>query len=406
MALGKSASGQALGYLYQFERAIYWLSKADIDFVSIETDDDVVAQLNAGNPINRIYEQDKSSIGSSNPFSNSNINLWKTLAIWLSIQKRSPKEKARFILATNKRVPTTCIAYKVHKENFISGHKTSQKILEDFYNELQAVGVKLKGKGKEIFDNISIAYTKDEFISLLGKIVVSSEEFFPDRNKFKEEIKTNLRIGAQVPFNLVYEKVFGWMADKIINLWSSNQEGTVKSSDLIDMKDICIKEALDKPFVELAASSIPVFDYERKEHQEKDFIRQLSFIDTDEDDIIDAIDDFLRASKERDRWAENGTVPGQEDIDELERDIRRNWKKHVKRHSIKSKTTPDLTEIDIGNLIYLDSSDSQGYNLAGYPVIQNYTVVGSLHILSDKLAIGWHPSWRKLFNVKEEHNED
>lgn len=359
-----------------------------------------------GEEINRIYEQDKSSTGGSNPFSNANINLWKTFSIWLSIQRKYPKEKAKFILATNKRIPTTAIVSKLHKANYTSGYKTGQVTLESFYNDFDAVGLKLKGKAREIYDDILKTYNKEEFMSLLGKIVLSADEFFPDRNKFKEEIKDNLRIGGQVPFNQIYDKIFGWVVNKVIDLWIRGQVGTVKSEELINIKDHYIKESLDKPFIEQAVSAIPVFDYERKEQQEKHFIKQLALIDTTEDEIIDAIDDFLRASKERDRWAENGTIPCQDDINILEKDIKRRWQQHAKKHLINAKTKPELTEIDIGNLIYIDSSDASGYSLAGYPIIQNYTVVGSLHILSDKLSIGWHPSWKKVFNLKEDKNEN
>lgn len=394
MALGKSAAGQALGYLYQFERALFWLSRAEIDFVSIETDDDVVSQLKSGEEINRIYEQDKSVTGKGNPFSNANANLWKTLSIWLAIQKKFPKEKARFVLSTNKRVPSTATVSKLHKENFISNYKTDEKIIEGFYNELVESGRKLKGKAKEFYDAIDSDYTKQEFISLLSKIILSTDEFYPDKNKFKEEIKTNLRIGSEVPFNSIYDKMFGWLANDIIEKWGKGQEGTIRSDKLIDIKDIYIKEALERPFIEQAVSAIPVFDFERQQQQEKNFIKQLVLIDTEEDEVVDAIDHFLRASKERDRWAENGTIPCQEDIIELENEIKRNWKACKKKHLIDAKTRPGLTKADVGSLIYIDSSNTVGYNLAGYPVIQSYTILGSLHILSDKLAIGWHPDWQ------------
>ncbi|SFA58447.1 hypothetical protein SAMN04488511_11954 [Pedobacter suwonensis] len=394
MALGKSASGQALGYLYQFERAIFWLSRSDIDFVSIETDDDVVSQLKSGQEINRIYEQDKSVTGKSNPFSNSNINLWKTFSIWLSIQRRFPREKARFVLSTNKRVSSTSTISKLHKANYVSDYKTDRNILEGFYDELFDIGSKLKGKSKELHDDIVTDYSKEDFINLLAKIVLSADEFYPDRNKFKEEIKANLRIGSEVPFNSVYEKIFGWLVNDIIGKWAKGQEGTIKAQKLIDIKDVYIKESLERPFIEQAVSAIPVFDFERQQQQDKIFIKQLSLIEADEDDIVDAIDHFLRASKERDRWAENGTIPCQEDINELESDISRNWKGHKKRHLIEAKTKPTLTKADVGNLIYIDSSNTAGYSLAGYPVIQPYTILGSLHILSDKLIIGWHPDWQ------------
>ena len=77
-----TASGQALGYFFQLERAMSWLAKSPIgSVVGIETEDDVVVKLLNGESI---YEQDKSSTSSTFPFSINRKDFWNTLNIWLS----------------------------------------------------------------------------------------------------------------------------------------------------------------------------------------------------------------------------------------------------------------------------------------------------------------------------------
>ncbi len=79
-----SAPGQMLGYLYQIDRALLWLSMCPPNsVVSIETDDDIVIDIKNGKKINQIFEQDKSSIGKRNPFSDKSKDLWKTSKIQL-----------------------------------------------------------------------------------------------------------------------------------------------------------------------------------------------------------------------------------------------------------------------------------------------------------------------------------
>ena len=79
-----SAKGQMYGYLYQIDRALLWLSRCpDDSIVSIETDDDIVVRLENGDSIETIYEQDKASVKKRYPFTNTNVNLWKTLSNWL-----------------------------------------------------------------------------------------------------------------------------------------------------------------------------------------------------------------------------------------------------------------------------------------------------------------------------------
>ncbi|MGX5690247.1 ABC-three component system protein [Arcticibacter tournemirensis] len=406
MALGKSASGQALGYLYQFERTLFWLADPNIDFVSIETDDDVVAELKAGLQIEMIYEQDKSVSGKANPFSNTNINLWKTLSIWLAIQKKKPSEKARFVLATNKRVSRTCVMYKLHRTNFILNYKADASALEQHYQDLIAAGGATKGKAKAIFDGIIADYSKTDLINLLSKIVLSCDEFQTKKDEFRNAVREKLRIGAQVPFNAVYTRILGWLIGEVIELWTTGKEGTIRSADLVDLKDQYVKESLDRPFIEQAISAIPVFDMERDQQKTKDFIRQLELIEATEDDKVEAIDDYLRATKERDRWAEAGTIPGHDDIINFEADLSRKWGQHFKKNLLTCKARTDLTLADVGNLVYIDCSLAHGYHLAGYPVIQSYTVTGGMHILSNKLKIGWHPEWQKKFSIKNKGNED
>lgn len=404
MSVGKPASGQALGYIYQFERALFWLSRPEINYVSIETDDDVVAQLRNGEDIHTIYEQDKNSIRANNPFSNSNVNLWKTLAIWLNIQKENIGLKSRFILATNRRVNTTCIMYKLHILNLTSNYNVQPEKLADIYNDLIDVGSKLKGKAKEFYD-ICRNYTEDEFIHLLSKIAISSQEYQNNNDQFKTDIRQNLRIGDQVPFNSIYTKILGWVVSTVTDLWKQKKEGWVKSSELVNIKDTYIKELLDKPFLEQAVSAIPVLDYEREQHKKHTFIKQLNLIEVAEDEKIEAIDDFLRAVKERERWAENGSIPGQNDIQDMEGDIQRFCNQTLKKHIIQAKSNSSINEVDIGNLTYIDCSSKTNYTLAGYPVMQRYTIAGSLHILSDKLTIGWHPNWKAHLNPNNNQDE-
>nr|WP_294898144.1 ABC-three component system protein [uncultured Pedobacter sp.] len=400
MALGSSAASQALGYLYQFERSIYWLSHPDIEYVAVETDDDVVAKLLEGNNLEKIFEQDKSVLSNSNPFSNSSLNLWKTLSIWLSILKKNPKINARFVLSTNKRVSNTCIIYKLHQSNTYHNYRSDKTTLKSFYDDLFFVGNKLKGKGKEIFLKIQSEYTAEDVLELLSKIVLSVDNFQNDRQKFKESIRDNLRIGSQVPFNSIYNRILGWVINKTIEAWLLRKEGIIKSSELIDIKDHFVKESIERPFIEQAVSALPIFDHQRNEQWDKNFIRQLELIECDDDEKIEAIDDFLRASMERDRWAENGSIPCNTDISEFEKELLRSWKIDSKQQILANKYSSH-SSIDIGNLIYNASRKSNGFSLAGYPVLQSYTTLGGFQILADNLKIGWHPEWKNELKVEK-----
>ena len=81
-----SAKGQMYGYLYQIDRTLLWLSRCpEGSIISIETDDDVVVRLRNEESIETIYEQDKASVKKRYPFSDTNVNLWKSLSNWLTL---------------------------------------------------------------------------------------------------------------------------------------------------------------------------------------------------------------------------------------------------------------------------------------------------------------------------------
>lgn len=108
------------GYLYQIDRALLWLSRCpDGSMVSIETDDDVVVRLKNGDSIETIYEQDKASVKKRYPFTNTNVNLWKTLSNWLTLieTQRINVENSKFLLATNIYNKSSCIAKTISAYN-------------------------------------------------------------------------------------------------------------------------------------------------------------------------------------------------------------------------------------------------------------------------------------------------
>lgn len=74
MSTDHSASGQALGYVYQFDRATYRLFQSGVDVVEIgvEDIDDVSVHLGDGK---EIREQDKSTINSGSPLSDRSVAL-------------------------------------------------------------------------------------------------------------------------------------------------------------------------------------------------------------------------------------------------------------------------------------------------------------------------------------------
>lgn len=395
-----SAPGQMLGYLYQIDRALLWLSMCTPNsIVCIETDDDVVVNLKDGKDINQIFEQDKSSIGKRNPFANKSKDLWKTILIWLDLitEKKIETSSSKFLLVTNIKVSKGCIAYQISKINNSTSKQSEveEKLLEK-YNQLKEIAKKpsksIAKEAKRFLD-----YSQDEVISLLKQIELIDNDF-PNynRNDFIKKVAINLHL-QDYPFNNIYDSLYGWLTSKITEFWLNGNIASLNESLLHAKRDDLVSLYHNKPFIEKTVDLLPVNDSEIKEEENNLFVKQLSKIDADEEDKLNAIKDFIRAKSMRISYAENNRVLSRQDFDNYEEDLKRNWNKTFKTNKRIQKS---LDKIDLGYKIFQETTDYRG-KIKGTEPTQLYTSNGTYHNLANKLELGWHPDWEKIFKKDE-----
>src|SRR5277367_1620520 len=117
-----TAIGQALGYMYQFDRATYRLLEADTAVVSVglEQIDDVIVHR-AGLTVR---EQDKATQKEvARPLTDRSVALWKTLAIWSDVVRADPAVlvSTEFHLVTNGQVAPDSLAARINAAKTAEG---------------------------------------------------------------------------------------------------------------------------------------------------------------------------------------------------------------------------------------------------------------------------------------------
>jgi len=126
-----------LGYLFQPDRALFYLSQfSNRTFsVSIELIDDVSIHKSDGSVV--LTEQDKHSISqTSSTFSDSSKDLWRTLQIWIEkINGKILSFDNEFICCSNKKIPSNYILSKISKCN----SEEDAKRIVDSLKEIAAV---------------------------------------------------------------------------------------------------------------------------------------------------------------------------------------------------------------------------------------------------------------------------
>ena len=127
------------------------------------------------------------------------------------------------------------------------------------------------------------------------------------------------------------------------------------------------------------------------------FVQQLQFVRLNRIRIRDAVYDHNRAFRQRSRWQREELL----DIDELneyDQLLTEEWR----RLFLPLGEDDDESETSEEKKI---KSAQERYGIIQRHALpelrpemsKSYVPIGSLHMLADKLKIGWHPEWRQKF---------
>ena len=379
------APGQMLGYLFQIERAVFWLSELKSGgFVGVECGDDIVVKKNV-NGENEIYEQDKSSISTKLPFADLSSDLWKTLAIWLNKVKDDSidLEKCHFFMVSNRKIPASRLVW-----TFSNAEKDDE--LNNCIKLLKERGAKHTGKMAPKIAEV-LAFTDIQLKELIKRIQVFDNT--SSKNAiYKEGIRNNMKIGKDIPFDNIYQNFIGWAFEKIVDSWNSKTEAWLEVDSFVSLSNRLVTQYSNRPFIEKTIENLPVSRGQVRKHKTESFVKQLEKIDADDDEKIFAINDYLRASSEKTRFAKEANITVK-DWRQFEDNLIDRWEMIFKPTCKLSQSSSDEKK---GYEIYYKTI-AHKEKLCGIETEQNYTTRGAYHRLANKIKIGWHPLWKKLF---------
>lgn len=394
-----SADGSFLGFLFQIERAMLWLSEGgEGRKVGVETDDDIVIQIQKGASIDSIYEQAKNAQGGRIPFSDQSEDLWKTLSIWVKgvHDGRVDVNKAIFSAITNKSLPTKRLLVKLS-----NAKKDNTSGMEEVLKELKEIAQKITGDNKKYAD-IVIACEDKLLIEVIDKIIVLDGSYHHNQTEFKKKLKENLSISNKLPFDHIFNNLFGAVTNKIIDCWRKGEEAWIEVEGFNNLYAELVAEFQKKSFLEKATDLLPVSKTDVDTNRSRIYVEQLKAIDCNEQEQLEAIHDYLRAKSEKSRFAKEFEVLEPKFIAYYE-DLKEHWKKISRpRFKINPQNLP-LEQIGYGvlyeTLLYKGKLNNQEPE-------QPYTYKGAYHHLANEQELGWHPEWEKRFKkVKNGENK-
>jgi hypothetical protein len=376
-----SAPGQALGYYFQLERALSWLSKSPTgSVVGIETEDDVAVLLLSGQ---KILEQDKSSVDSY-PFIPSKKDLWKTLNIWLGGIKADDIDvnQTTFYLVTNK-TNTSSIANVI-------GEAIDDDAVDKAYDQLIALAD--AQNGEEVLKHITLfkTYTPTEVKKLIKKIKYEDGD-----GVFGETLRSavigDLQLDIDEYTDGVVDEILGWLFKSVTEAWRKNVPAKINRDDFIRHKNKAIQSRktliINKLIYEIGDLTSEHYEAE----QSNVYVQQLKLINKAERDIKNAIFECLASVYARTILPEKGYLTETE-LKEFDENLRTHWKNTFDKTAALYSHLP---EENVGIAIFADTMNNQ-VKLNGFDGVNAKLNSGSLHTMADNKTVGWHPKYEDL----------
>jgi len=382
-----SASGSALGYLAQVEYALLIaLQRMDTDDgfrMSLETVDDITFEVE-GQPQElwqtKHHVERQGSLGDASP------DLWKTLHNWI---ETSGERSACFLYTT--------AAAKVDTAAGLLGPIRSREQVVAAREKLDAVARAAGNVASADYYERYLSLNETQRTGLLDRVIVlgvavTGEQITGQLVATVRKATVHQRRGPLV------DRLRGWWHGRAMVHLTRVTRG---EADWIDIREI--EDQLHLIAQSLRDDNLPL-DYDNEPEPTSDevaaddrvFVEQLQMILLHHERIRQAVYDHNRAFLQRSRWQREQLLAIGE-IDTYDRRLMEEWK----------RVFLPLEEPDAGDVVSDD--DKRKFARTTYARLQERTLpeiraevrsgyipLGSLHILADRLQIGWHPDWLDL----------
>jgi len=380
-----SAAGSAAGFVYQFERALLWLSQCPSGSrVGIETADDVALVTAEGLYLS---EQDKHTIANAKPYGDRSRDLWNTMAIWVdALHSGELRAQTAFRLVTN-AVLQDCIAKDI-------GQAASEAQIDACIARLEQAAV----HPSETIATLVQAVLDQAVRPSLREVIRHCELLDGATPEGGADMPTLIASNLQMPAALIPQassivnELRGWLTSTVLGLWRDQQQGWIERDAFVNYLYSIIEHRKRVRTRERAERLIPVTDADMGEQRGRRFVKQLYLVTDEDAEVNHAIKDFIRCHSEKIRLSREGDVTREDWLD-FSDTLSSRWES-ISRRLLRTRSS--ATPEDLGYEIYSETTMEYRARLAGSETDQVYLTSGTYHDLADGLTVGWHPDFKKL----------
>jgi hypothetical protein len=381
--------GQLFGYSLQPIRLLNLaLNAAAGTTLSLEVFEDVGSVDGSGNTL---ASQTKSGL-ETNPVSDKAIDLWKTFSNWKTAVSSGQLSLAttQFEIYLAKR-RTGKLVQRFHdaqtEEDAKAAFEQARAVLwgpAPKYPKKKKLAETLAPYVNHVLDDPSQGVIG--IIQRFGLSVAAKDPLRDLRPKVANKWVRPESVDA------VIQHAHGWIKERLDGLLYEGKAAALNVDDFNAEMQSFLPRIDFRQILTAIAGTLELNDDTIAAEHLRTYVRQLELIERSEEDVIEAINQFLRASAERSAWSKQGIVHDKS-FDEYEEALVSFWKNKRTVHDITHK---NLTGVDRGKLLLADCGLHQ-QKLQGLEPPPFFTP-GSFHALAEDENVGWHPEYKKLLN--------
>jgi hypothetical protein len=382
--------GTYLGFSLQATRFLMRLLQAEPgDVVCLEVFDDVGVERPDGS---RVAEQDKSN-QTYNALADRAVDFWKTMANWVKavLAGELDVNKTYFEIFTSKRASGPIA------DSFRNAETLDQamKAIESAHQALLGQSNK-NGKpslGEAVKPHATSFFASDRRVT---STIVAHFTYRSGQGDSIDDLKAALmrKIVSEENCDDVLRWCIGWIKTQTDRLLEVGSPARVHE----DVFHCALRNYVrvhDRLVILRSVAGTVCVSSLMPEDDMLTYVKQLRLIDVDDEDVLAAVNDYLRAAADRTFWSVQGLID-EVSLSKYCDELCRTWRNKKSKISI---THADKTEIHQGKLLYLDCLEHS------LPLddcsTQPHFVRGSWHALSEDQSIGWHPRYKEELSKPE-----
>lgn len=383
------AAGPALGYLAQVEYGLLLTLKRMDDSVnlrvSMETADDIVFEDIDGTEARELW-QSKHHLQRRGSLGDASRDIWKTIHNWIECSD----ENCQLMLFSTVAAPGGSAALLLGKERTPEDVRAAQKRLEA---AAEAGGNDEHAAYYERF----LGLTSPARFELLSRVVIL------DKATSAEDLTDELvaAVRKTVPQDrrsALIERLRGWWYGRAIEHLNRVASGL---EDWVEMVEV--EENLHRIAQSLRDANLPLdfgdLDEPTQEEVDADdriFVEQLRLVMLHHERVRLAVYDHNRAFLQRSRWQREHLLNPRE-LETYDRLLIEEWKR-VFLPLEESGESPEQDDAALrrAGIDLFVALGQRSLPEVRPEVRSGYIPIGSLHMLADRLEIGWHRDWLKL----------